>query len=241
MFILNFCCFLSLALLVVSQTNLPQNSMVASSIPRNTTYYFTTNSKNFEVDVWRTSSYSGPTNRKPVVSFKLQNSDTGLTLRSGYGSLTYSNSFNPVTNFTVQIDGSGTPYNYVIRWCTSCSSPCPTDMYGDFCYGYGYCDYYMKQCNCDKLNISMTASCSTFTLPDDWTRLLGLWVGLIVFGLILVFVVPCIICCCCMGICATATVAATAAAVSEENRTLVHTVYVNSPQSGPSPQGHYRV
>jgi len=188
------------------------------------TYELTTRNS-FEVNVWRTSRYSGNSFQQPTVSFTV----SGPSVNSlSSGKITVS-PVGQLQTFKIVMKNPLSEYTYSIRYCPSyCLPSCPTYL-NSYCNNAGSCNNVTNTCLCDYLNNNSTLLTSDCTggFGDEWTKYFAIWVTLIVVGVFLVFLIPCIICICCCGACAAGI---GAAASSGGSRTEVRNVYVNDPQ-----------
>jgi len=219
--------FLLVFVVLGSTTPLLPNTPAISTIsPGYTqTWTFQTFATSFEVDLWRTSTFSGPTSRQPFVSFTL--SSALGNIKSSTGQLFVQN--NEITGlYEIDLTGSGSTYTYLIRFCpSSCPASCPVNS-KSFCSNSGACLNATKACSCDTFTGNSTTptynlqDCSSNWPYDLWRAFLWLWILLIIlFSCGICCVIVCI--CYCCGVCAAVAVSAT------EKKTLVQHVYVDAP------------
>jgi len=202
------------------------------------TYSFNPQFSSFEVNIWRTSSY---TSSGSVPSVKVTLTPPVGQTQTVYGKVSISSPYSG--NYTVTVlyeDFSLSTYTYQIRVCkSSCPASCPFTLFSGYCNNMGACNYNNRACKCDNTTSALTTGCEyNYDFAPVVGAIAGIYIALIVVGVLVVCVIPIVVCICCFGCCGlcayNAAVASTQPAVIH-----VHSPPTTSPQyvQVPNPQG----
>jgi len=187
--------------------------------------------KNFELDIWRTTTFAY--GAAPSLMINVASPSGSIDYLFKGQKVYYPSSYG---NYTITLTNTySTPYSYEIRVCANfCPYSCMYTYGVGYCHGNGAC--IDNECECDygPQNNTLTSYCDTviniLPLPALVNTFLGVWIFLIVLGILLVCVLPaviiCVCCFGCFGLCAAGAVAA-----SSPNPQVIHHHHGNQPST----------